>query len=65
MIGGTSRPMTEQRNGLGEPTDISADDLDLQDQSDDDAPATSDAEEFRKDGDGMGGTGGLDAGGAG
>ena len=30
-----------------------------------DAPATSDAEAFREDGDAMGGTGGTDAGGAG
>lgn len=55
--------MTEQTPDLGPGTDIDADDLDL------DAPPeptpTSDAEEYTEDGETLGGTGGLDAGGAG
>jgi len=55
--------MTEQTPELGEPTDIDSDALDL------DAPVepspTSDATEYAEDGETLGGTGGLDAGGAG
>lgn len=57
--------MTEQPNtpDLGEGTDVDAADLDLD--APHDAPATSDAEEFREDGETLGGTGGLNAGGTG
>jgi hypothetical protein len=55
--------MSEQTPELGEPTDIDAADLDLA------APTgpspTSDAEAYAEDGETLGGTGGLDAGGAG
>ena len=55
--------MTEQTPDLGPATDIDADELDL------DAPVeptpTSDAEEYVEEGEGLGGTGGLNAGGAG
>ena len=55
--------MTEQTPDLGKGTDIDAAELDVE------APvektATSDAEAFVDEGDGMGGTGGLNAGGAG
>ena len=47
-----------------EGTDITADPDDL-DVPADEKPATSTPEAFREDGDTMGGTGGLDAGGAG
>ena len=50
--------------GLGEGTDIDAADLDVEAPVDD-PPASSDAEEYREDGETLGGTGGLDAGGAG
>jgi hypothetical protein len=48
----------------GEPTDITADPDDL-DTTAEEKPATSTAEEFREDGTTLGGTGGMDAGGAG
>ena len=47
-----------------EGTDITADPDDL-DVPSDEKPATSDAEQFREDGETLGGTGGMDAGGAG
>jgi hypothetical protein len=49
---------------VGEPTDVAADPNDL-DTAADEKPATSSAEEFREDGTTLGGTGGMDAGGAG
>lgn len=55
--------MTEQQPDLGAGTDIDAAELDVE------APvepvASSDAEEYVEDGEGLGGTGGLNAGGAG
>lgn len=56
--------MTEPASpALGEGTDIDAAELDLD--APVDASATSDAEQFIEDGETLGGTGGLDAGGAG
>ncbi len=55
--------MSEQTPDLGEGTDIDASELDVE--APVDPPATSDAEAFVEDGDGAGGTGGLNAGGAG
>jgi hypothetical protein len=49
---------------VGESTDITADPADLETRPED-RPATSTAEEFREDGTTLGGTGGMDAGGAG
>ena len=48
---------------LGESTDISAAEIDVD--GDQDKPATSTAEAYRADEDTLGGTGGMDAGGAG
>jgi hypothetical protein len=53
---------------VGPGTDITADPeaLAAQDEEQgDEAPATSNAEQFREDGETLGGTGGLEAGGAG
>ena len=50
------------RAPIADGTDIQ---IDLEDIETDEAPATSDAEAFREDGDAAGGTGGKDAGGAG
>ncbi|MDT7543904.1 MAG: hypothetical protein QOE99_14 [Actinomycetota bacterium] len=57
--------MTEQPElpDLGEGTDIDAAELDLDAPTD--PPATSDATEYVEDGETLGGTGGLNAGGAG
>lgn len=55
--------MTEPTPNLGKGTDIDADELDVE--APVDPPASSDAEAFRDEGDGAGGTGGLNAGGAG
>jgi hypothetical protein len=55
--------MSEQTPEIGEATDIDAAELDLD--APVDPPATSDAEEFLEDGETLGGTGGLNAGGAG
>jgi hypothetical protein len=55
--------MSEQTPDLGKGTDIDAAELDVE--APVDAPPTSDAEEFVEDGETLGGTGGLDAGGAG
>jgi hypothetical protein len=57
--------MTEQPGvpEVGEGTDIDAAQLDLD--SPTDPPATSDATEYVEDGETLGGTGGLNAGGAG
>jgi hypothetical protein len=55
--------MSEQTPEIGEPTDIDAAELDLDAPAD--LPATSDAEEYLDDGETLGGTGGLNAGGAG
>jgi hypothetical protein len=55
--------MTEQTPALGKGTDIDTADLDVE--APVDPPATSDAEEFREDGESLGGTGGLNAGGSG
>lgn len=55
--------MTEQTPELGKGTDIDAAELDVE--APVEPPATSDAEAFRDEGDGAGGTGGLNAGGAG
>ena len=55
--------MSDQTPEIGDPTDIDAAELDLD--APVDPPATSDAEEYREDGETLGGTGGLDAGGAG
>ena len=49
---------------LGEPTDVSVDPDDLQQDSSDEPTPTSSAARY-EDGDSKGGTGGLDAGGAG
>ena len=49
---------------LGEGTDIDAAELDVEAPVED-PPPTSDAEAFTEDGETLGGTGGLDAGGAG
>jgi hypothetical protein len=56
--------MTEQTPELGEGTDIDAAELDVKAPVED-PPATSDAEEYLEDGETLGGTGGLNAGGAG
>jgi hypothetical protein len=55
--------MSEQTPGIGEGTDIDAAELDLD--APVDPPATSDAEELLDDGETLGGTGGLNAGGVG
>lgn len=55
--------MSEQTPDIGAGTDIDADELDLE--APVDPAATSDAEEYREEGETLGGTGGLDAGGAG
>lgn len=55
--------MTEQPADLGKGTDIDAADLDVE--APVDPPATSDATEYDEDGESLGGTGGLNAGGAG
>lgn len=52
------------RAPIADGTDISVDPKTLDD-DDDEAPATSAAEEYREDETTLGGTGGLDAGGAG
>lgn len=56
--------MSEQTPEFGEPTDIDAAELDVEAPVED-APPTSTAEEFVEEGETLGGTGGLDAGGAG
>jgi hypothetical protein len=56
--------MTEQTPELGEGTDIDAAELDVEAPVED-PPPTSDAEAFVEDGETLGGTGGLDSGGAG
>ncbi len=56
--------MSEQTPDLGAGTDIDAADLDVEAPVTD-PPATSDAQEYIEDGETLGGTGGLDAGGAG
>jgi hypothetical protein len=48
---------------IGPPTDIDAAELDLEAETD--PPATSDAREYVEEGETLGGTGGLNAGGAG
>jgi hypothetical protein len=57
--------MTEQPNSpdLGEGTDIDAAELDID--ADRELPATSDETAYREEGETLGGTGGVDAGGAG
>ena len=50
--------------GLGKGTDIDAADLDVEAPVEE-PPASSDAEEYLEDGETLGGTGGLNAGGAG
>ncbi len=50
------------RAPIADGTDIQ---IELEDVESDEAPATSAAEEYREDGDALGGTGGKDAGGAG
>jgi hypothetical protein len=55
--------MTETPD-LGKGTDINAAELDV-DAPVEDPPPSSDAEEYREEGETLGGTGGLDAGGAG
>ena len=56
--------MSEQTPELGEGTDIDAAELDVEAPVED-PPASSDAEEYAEDGETLGGTGGLNAGGAG
>ena len=56
--------MSEQTPELGEGTDIDAAKLDVEAPVED-PPASSNAEEYIEDGETLGGTGGLDAGGAG
>jgi len=56
--------MSEQTPDLGKGTDIDAAELDVEAPVAD-PPATSDAQEYVEDGEGLGGTGGLNAGGAG
>ena len=55
--------MSEQTPHIGQGTDIDAADLDLDEPVE--PTATSDAEEYVEDGETLGGTGGIDAGGAG
>jgi hypothetical protein len=55
--------MSEQTPDLGQGTDIDAAELDVE--APVEPPATSDAEAYREDEDGAGGTGGLNAGGTG
>ncbi|MCU1672310.1 MAG: hypothetical protein JWN77_423 [Frankiales bacterium] len=55
--------MSEQTPDLGKGTDIDAAELDVEAPAE--KTATSDAEAFVEDADGAGGTGGLNAGGAG
>ena len=55
--------MTEQTPDLGKGTDIDAAELDLEKPTE--PTATSDAKEYVEDGETLGGTGGIDAGGAG
>ena len=59
----TETPETEIAE-LGEGTDIDAAELDVEAPVED-PPPTSDAEAYAEDGETLGGTGGLDAGGAG
>jgi hypothetical protein len=56
--------MSENTPELGEGTDIDAAKLDVEAPVED-PPASSDAEEYVDDGETLGGTGGLNAGGAG
>jgi hypothetical protein len=56
--------MSEQTPELGEGTDIDAAELDVEAPVEN-PPASSDAEEYVDDGETLGGTGGLNAGGAG
>ena len=56
--------MSEHTPDLGKGTDIDAAELDVEAPVAD-PPATSDAEEYVEDGETLGGTGGLDSGGAG
>ena len=56
--------MSENTPELGEGTDIDAAELDVEAPVED-PPASSDAEEYVEDGETLGGTGGLNAGGAG
>ena len=56
--------MTEHTPDLGKGTDIDAAELDVEAPVTD-PPASSDAEEYAEDGETLGGTGGLNAGGAG
>lgn len=56
--------MTEQPPDLGPGTDVDASELDVEAPVED-PPPTSDAERFVEDGEALGGTGGLNAGGAG
>ena len=60
---GYDERMTEQTPDLGPGTDIDADDLDVESPAE--PTPTSDAEQYTEDGETLGGTGGLDAGGAG
>jgi hypothetical protein len=55
--------MTEQTPELGEGTDIDAADLDVDEPTE--PTATSNANEYVEEGETLGGTGGLDAGGSG
>jgi hypothetical protein len=56
--------MSEQPPDIGPGTDINAAQLDVETPVED-PPPTSDAEEYVEDGETLGGTGGLNAGGAG
>jgi hypothetical protein len=56
--------MSDQRPGIGPPTDIDAAELDVEAPVENPA-ATSDATEYVEDGETLGGTGGENAGGAG
>ena len=56
--------MSQQTPEFGEPTDIDAAELDVEAPVDEPLPTTN-AEEYAEDGETLGGTGGLDAGGAG
>jgi hypothetical protein len=56
--------MSEQTPNLGKGTDIDAAELDVEAPVED-PPASSDADEYVEDGETLGGTGGLNAGGAG
>jgi hypothetical protein len=67
----TDEPPTDQSSGvtsLGPSTEVTADPAVLaahEGSPEEETPATSNAEQFREDGETMGGTGGLDSGGAG